>query len=402
MLFKDVIGQDKVKERLRNIVKDNRLSHALLFHGKEGSGALPLALAFSQYLVCEKLRPVLSPQFSSGGLFVEEIPAELVLPEDACGICPACVKAEALMHPDIHYTFPTIKRDSNDPPPISADWIKEWRSFVKAMPYGNLSDWLQSIKAENKQGNITSRECSEILNTLSLKSHESEYKIQIIWMAEFLEKEGNRLLKLIEEPPVKTLFILIAENLEKILPTIQSRTVLINIPLQDEEVIAAALVQRKGIAEDRARDIAAVVEGNFREALEMVENHETDWQELLREWLNLIYRYKQKPLLGFIDQMSKGGRDYIKQFFRHSLMILDMALQIKVMDPQNLKFREEDRVAAQKLEAMLSLSQMEAIIGELNNAIYYIERNANAKLLFHALSIKLHYIIKKNSLFLVN
>jgi len=399
MLFKDVTGHEGIKTKLRGLIKDNRLSHAMLFLGKEGSGALPLVLAFSQYLVCDKIRPALTQQ-PSPGLFGEQENIDILLPEEACGECSACIKSSQFIHPDIHFSFPVIKIDNE--PPISADWYKEWREFLKLSPYGNLSDWLQFIKAESKQPNITSRECQQILNNLSIKSHESVYKIQIIWMAEFLEKESNKLLKLIEEPPQNTVFFLIAENSEKILPTIKSRSLPINIPLPDDETIAGELVLRKKISEEKAREIASICEGNYREALLLVENSESDWQEIFREWLNRVYKYRQKPILDWIDSLTSGGREYQKQFLRHALLILEMALQLKTMNREDIRFREEDLLAAKRMEAMLTIAQIEAITREFNDALYYIERNANGKLLFHALSVKLHYIIKKNSLILVN
>jgi len=190
MSFSQVIGQTQAKQSLIELVQFNRLSHALLFLGHEGSGALPMALAFAQYVVCER---------TNGNS------------EDACGICPSCIKASQLVHPDIHFSYPVIPRKPGDKP-VSADYSSEWREFIAQYPYGNAYDWLQFIGAENKQGNITSQECNDIIHKLSLKSFESGYKILLMWMPEYLGNEGNKLLKLIEEPPAKTLFLLVAEN----------------------------------------------------------------------------------------------------------------------------------------------------------------------------------------------
>src|SRR6201985_1376823 len=264
MGFKSVIGQAQVKQHLIELVRLNRLSHALLFLGPEGSGALPMALAFAQYVVCERAKGDLG---------------------DACGICASCVKAGQLVHPDIHFSYPVIPKKAGDKP-VSTDYISEWREFIGQYPYGNAYDWLQFIGAENKQGNITAQECNDIIHKLSLKSFESGYKILIMWMPEYLGNEGNKLLKLIEEPPADTLFILVAENEALVLPTILSRCQLVKIPALDTTDIAEALVERARITPEQARQTASISEGNYREALQLLQHAGEDWQDLLREWLN--------------------------------------------------------------------------------------------------------------------
>ncbi len=234
--------------RLRSLAQNNRLSHALLFLGKEGSGALPLANAFAQYLVCEKasVRKERQAKAVAPSLFGEELsPADEdadMLREDSCGQCPSCLKASGSMHPDIHYSYPVVALAKGDKPPISADYASEWRSFISQYPYANAYDWLQSIGAENRQGNITARECSEIIHKLSFKSFESGFKILIMWMPEYLGDQGNKLLKLIEEPPDDTLFFFVAEQEAKILPTILSRTQLVRIPPIAPEAMVEAIV----------------------------------------------------------------------------------------------------------------------------------------------------------------
>ncbi len=205
MLFQNVIGQQQVKQQLIELVHQNRLSHALLFLAKEGSGALPLALAFAQFIVCEKVNSRSASTSSSPSLFGDDdVIVEEVLLTDSCGICSACTKSQQLVHPDIHYSYPVVTKKQGEKPK-STDYIQEWREFIKQLPYGNVYNWLQAINAENKQGNISSEECADIIRQLSLKSFESEYKILIMWMPEYLGKEGNKLLKLIEEPPPNTL-----------------------------------------------------------------------------------------------------------------------------------------------------------------------------------------------------
>ena len=404
MQFENIIGQKQTKEQLVQLVQNNRLSHALLFLGKEGSGALSLAMAFAQYIVCEKVNGKIKPVLEAS-LFGEpvDIVAEPLVFNDSCGICSACIKANKLMHPDIHYSHPIITKKPGEKP-ICTDFIKEWRDFYTTQPYGNVFDWLQFIKAENKQGNITAEECNDINRKISLKSFESEYKILIIWMPEYLTKNGNKLLKLIEEPPPNTLFMLVAENEELILPTIISRTQLVKIPLLTNAEIEGALEQNHELTTDKAKQIAALSEGNYREALQLLQQVEDDWQLILREWLNMLVKKNLAGQVKWIDEMSKQGREKQKQFLKYFTHLLEQAIRLRsipslviISDTVNT---EQD--FALRLNKLCSIPQQEAIINELDKASYYVERNANAKMLFHALSIKLYHIITNNSLILVN
>ena len=283
MQFSTVIGQEQTKQHLAEMVSQNRLSHALLFLGKEGSGALAMALAFSQYILCEKIKPAQKASLSEQepSLFGDGITTtpdsrlltqdlELTAP-DSCGICPSCQKARQLIHPDIHFTYPVITKKAGTAP-VSTDYITEWREFIKNNPYGNVYDWLQFIGAENKQGNITAAECSDIIRKLNLKSYEGGHKILVLWMPEYLEKEGNKLLKLIEEPPPDTLFILVAENESLILPTIISRCQLVKLAPLDTSAVSTALVERAKLLLEQARQIASVCDGNYREALQIIQS----------------------------------------------------------------------------------------------------------------------------------
>lgn len=404
MQFEKIIGQKDTKEHLVQMVKHNRLSHALLFLGKEGSGALPLAMAFAQYIVCEKVNGKPSAPAPGPSLFGDPEPApangQQETRNDSCGECPACQKAKQLIHPDIHFSYPVIAKKSGDKP-ISTDWIKEWREFASLHQYGNVFDWLQFINAENKQGNITAEECNDINRKISLKSFESEYKILIIWMPEYLTKNGNKLLKLIEEPPPNTLFVLVAENEEQILPTILSRTQLVKIPLLTNMEIEAALELRAGAKVEKARQISLLSEGNYREALHLLQHEDDDWQVILREWLNHIAKKNLAGQVKWIDDMSKQGREKQKQFLKYFTHLLEMAIRVQFIPP-NTESMNNELDFALRLNKLCGIGQQEAIIQELDKAGYYIERNANGKMLFHALSIKLHHIISNNSLILTN
>ena len=380
------------------MVQHNRLSHALLFLGKEGSGALQLALAFAQYIVCK-------PQIPEVDLFAAEPQTtnnkQQTKENDSCGLCPACKKANELIHPDIHFSYPVITKKPGEKP-ISTDFIKEWREFVNQNPYGNVYDWLQFIGAENKQGNITAHECNDIIRKLNLKSFESEYKILIMWMPEFLGKEGNKLLKLIEEPPPNTLFILVAENESLVLPTILSRTQLVKIPMLTNLEVEAALELNADVKIEKAMQIAALAEGNYREALQLLQHADDDWEVMLREWLNAVIRTGPVAQVKWIDETAKLGREKQKQFLRYFIHLLEDAIRLRVMEPSANQQPTTNNDFANRLNKLCNLGQQEAIITELDKASYYIERNANAKMLFHALSIRLYHIINNKSLILVN
>ena len=406
MQFENVIGQSATKKHLIDLVQHNRLSHALLFLGKEGSCSLAMALAFSQYIVCNSAK---NDKPKLAGLFEEEkiITPKVLEPLDSCGHCPSCIKAEQFIHPDIHFSFPVIPKKAGSPPPVSNDYMNEWRKFITSSPYGNVYDWLQFLGAENKQGNITADECNQINHKLSLKAFESRYKILIMWMPEFLGNAGNKLLKLIEEPPPDTLFIFVAEDENAILPTILSRTQLIKIPRLGNTEIEEALITNADTTPERAAQIAGVSEGNYREALLLSQHAEQDWQGLVREWLNVTLKNNTAAQLKWIDEISQLGREKQKQFIRYFIHLLGQALRMRFIDESgsghiDLHIPENEKDFALRLNKMCGIEAQEAIITELDKAIFYIERNAHAKMLFHALTIRLYHIIKDNSLILVN
>ncbi len=412
MQFKEIIGQIETKQHLIQMYKQNRLSHALLFLGKEGSGALSLARAFAQYIVCEKVNGKSDNNNQSGASLFGDEPVEEVVTEDitndSCGVCLACQKAAKLIHPDIHFSFPTITI-KKDRPTISNDLLVKWREFVQLHPYGNSYDWLQFIQAENKQGNINAAECNEINRMLSLKSFEAEYKILIMWMPELLGKEGNKLLKLIEEPPPNTLFLFVAQNEQLILQTILSRTQLIKIPSLSNSEIATALVNREGLENDKAIQIAGMSEGNYHEALNQLQHIEDNWEVVLRDWLNTILKTGPAAQVKWIEEIAKIGREKQKQFLRYFNHLLEQAIRIRVMGDsfQDVSSSlNENQIAindfAIKINRFCDIAQQEAIIKEIDTATYHIERNANAKILFHSLTIKLYHIIRNKSVILVS
>lgn len=400
MLFKDVVGQRPVKQQLIEMVAQNRLSHALLFLGREGSGALPLAMAFAQYI---SLLPSASVQEASS-LFGE--PGEEKLPSTADEADAwmqkqgSFSKAEGLVHPDIHYSYPVVTKKAGSPP-LSTDYITEWREFIHQLPYGTVYDWLQFIGAENKQGNITANECNDIIRKLNLKSFESGYKILVMWMPEYLGKEGNKLLKLIEEPPADTLFILVAESESGILSTILSRCQLVKIGAIETKAIEKRLIEKSNCSTEQAKLIANASEGNYREALQLLQHADEDFQSVLKEWLNATLKNQPIAQVKAIEEIARLGRERQKQFLKHFTHQIEQAVRLQVADErlkeillQSMSAPEQDFVT--RLNKAMSLEQKDALAEELDKAAYHIERNANAKILFHALTIKIFHIVRNN------
>ncbi|RZK65896.1 MAG: hypothetical protein EOO92_25830, partial [Pedobacter sp.] len=237
MQFKDVVGQEDIKVHLINTVKSDRISHAQLFLGPEGSGSLALAFAYAQFISCENKQET-----------------------DSCGECASCRKYQKLIHPDLHFSYPFFAKHKED---TALTFIEEWRKAFLANPYLSLDEWREQLSADNKQANINIAECHSIIQKLSLKPFESEYKVLIMWLPEFLEKEGNSLLKIIEEPSHKTLFLLVAQNQDQLLNTILSRTQIVKVPKQKNQDVCEFLTTKHQVSEDKAKQIAYLSNGNL-------------------------------------------------------------------------------------------------------------------------------------------
>jgi len=397
MLLSDVIGQEKLKQQLVDMVQHQRLSHAMLFVGPEGSGALPLAIAFAQYIVSMPNATDSVPDLFGGPAAVAAAPAAVLSPSEIATL-PSYHRASQLMHPDLHFSFPAITEKPGQKN-ISANFIEEWREFINGYPYGNVFDWLQFIKAENKQGNISADECSEIIKKLSFKSFESTYKVLVMWMPEYLGKEGNKLLKLIEEPPDNTIFILVAGSEENILPTIQSRCQMIRVPRLSKVEIETALIEKGRIEAGKAAQVALMADGNYREALHLLQHSDADFLSQIREWLNAILKNGPVAQMKWVDDMSKMGREPQKQFLKYFNHLLEQSIRLKILGA-DLPLDPDLKDFALRINKIAGVGQMEAMIEELDKAVYYIERNANAKMLFMAMGIKFYHIIQNKSLIL--
>lgn len=377
MQFKDIIGQYPVKEKLINSVKENRVSHAQLFLGPEGSGKLALALAYAQYISCTDKKT-----------------------DDSCGVCNSCIKYNKLIHPDLHFFFPSAPT-KKIAKPLSKLFIAEWREFViKNNFYVALEDWLEFIGVENKQGIINAQDCNEIIKTLSLKSFESEYKIVIIYMAEKLfHAAAPKLLKILEEPPDKTLFILICENHDQVINTILSRTQLIKISKHSDKDLIHCLQKIHGLEENEASKIAKIANGNYSEALRIIDNiEETDFNfEKFRDWMRLCYAADYATIISWIDDMSKAtvGRERLKRFFYYALKATRNCLLINNTETEHLlKLTQEETVFFKKFSPFINSKNVFFIVEEFNKTIFYIERNLNPKIVLMDVSFNLIKLLK--------
>lgn len=370
MLFKDVIGQHEIKQHLLEIGKSGNIPHSQLFLSQPGAGGLALALAFTQYFVCENKQE-----------------------DDSCGVCGACVKSQKLIHPDIHYTYPIIAKKPSPHPSLSTDYILEWRKEITKNPYVNELEWLQSIGAENKQGNITADEARNILKGLSLTTFEAAYKIQIIWMAEALSKEGNILLKLLEEPPANTILILVAENQEEILPTILSRCQLVKINKIDDESVARALL-KKGVPQSNTQHIAYLADGNFNEALKLIDSETHENTRILTQWLDYSINLKAGELLKWTEENGKTGRENLKSFLEYSTHIFREALMMLHVKNYNARLATDELNLATRINKFLTYKKLEKLLDLINRKHYEIERNVSPKMVLMDMSLKMNKIIR--------
>ena len=349
------------------MVHSGRLPHAILFLGPEGSGHLPMALALTRYILCSERTS-----------------------EEACGHCPNCLKTERYIHPDWHFSFPTVGTNG-----VSEQFMSEWREALAQSPYLNVNQWLQRIGTENQQGNITKEECVQIVRKLSLKSFEGNFKILTMWMPEYLGKEGNRLLKMIEEPPDETIFILVAENQDLILNTILSRCQLVAFPPLTDETVQEGLISQLGLESSRAQAIAQLANGNYSEALALSAEMESDHAVRFLEWLRQCYRGNGATLVPWVEDFAKLGRESQKHFFRYGLHFLREFLALKLSGAPMIRLRPVELETAQKLSSVLSYEQIEPIVNLFNDCIYYIERNANQKVVLLDSSIQMHRFMKQ-------
>ncbi|MDD3004306.1 DNA polymerase III subunit delta' [Flavobacterium sp.] len=380
MHFSEIIGQEHLKNHLIKSADAGRIPHAQLFIGAEGTGTLPMAIAYAQHILCKN-------------------------PDTSSDYDQSCVlKFNSLSHPDLHFVYPTVTTSTVKTKPKSVDYLLEWRDFLKQNLYGSLFDWLNFLEAGNKQGEIRVDDAQEIVKLLALKSFEGGYKIMIIWMADKMNiSASNKLLKLLEEPTDKTLFILIAENEEDILQTILSRCQILHFNALDENSIAEKLYNDFNIEQRDAKKIAHHAQGNFNKALKLInaDGEELIFEEWFVEWVRAAFRAKGNAsaindLLLWSEKIAALGRETQKKFldfciemFRQALLLNYQTTSLVYMEPKVAKFKLEN------FAPFVNGNNIDAIFTELSDAIYHIERNGNAKIILTDLSIKLTRLIHK-------
>lgn len=373
MFFRQVIGHTSLKKKMIRAVTDDRISHAQLFLGAEGTGALPLALAYACYISCTGEKD-----------------------EDSCGTCPSCLKYQKLIHPDLHFIFPIIKPEGTKRA-ISDNYIHQWREAVLSNPYLTLNQWYEALEAENKQGSIFVDDSDEILRKLSLKTYESEYKVVIIWMAEKMNVQaGNKLLKILEEPPTKTLFLLVTENTSSMLPTILSRVQILKIGRIETRDLYESLLSRHSMEESKAAEIAKLAEGNLVRALELSQAENTNANlEKFIPLMRLSFANDFTSLVGWVDEMSKLGREKQKEFLLYSLRVLRENFIMNLEAQQLNRFSEAEKEFSLKFSRFIHKGNVADISEEFNKAHYHIESNGNDRLIFLDLAIQISRLIKR-------
>ncbi|WP_100613681.1 DNA polymerase III subunit [Confluentibacter citreus] len=380
MLFEDILGQEHIKNHLKQSVENGRIPHAQLFVGNEGCGTLPMAIAYAQSILCANKS--------------EEN-------KDDC-----IAKFKNISHPDLHFAFPVTTSDKAKSHPISSNYLEEWRQLIKEQPYGNLFDWYNLLGVDNKQGQIGVDEAQDIVKSLSLKAYEGGYKVMIIWMAEKMNTAcANKLLKLIEEPPSKTVFILITEDEEQIINTIKSRCQILQFPPLAENIIVDALIKNYGVDLSVATKIAHQSNGNYNKACDLVyqDSEDLQFEEWFIFWIRSAFKAKGNKaaihdLILWSDTISKTGRETQKQFlnycldfFRQALLLNYKAQELIYLQPKTESFKLE------KFAPFVHGNNILEISDELQDAIYHIERNGNSKIILTDLSIKLTRLLHKNA-----
>ena len=375
MQFKQVIGQSAIKQRLIASVRDNHVSHAQLFLGPAGSGKLPLALAYAQYILCPNRTET-----------------------DSCGVCPTCQKMQKLVHPDLHFVVPTAATKKIKSNPESDLFMEEWREYViQNQGYVDTSSWYSFLDVENKQCYMSVRDAASLLRKLNMKSYEGEYKIAIIWMAEKMRVDtANKLLKLLEEPPEKTVFLLIAEDGEELLATIKSRTALVKIPALDTASIEMALQQRFGCDPQQAHNAAMISEGNWLVASQSFKDFEDHkfFFTTFQQWMRLCFKAAYSELIDFSANIKTIGREKQKELLDYGLRIVRNSLLFNNNLAKIVMLPDEEKTFNSKFAPFINPSNLAEIAELLDEAIRHIERNGNAQIIFTDVGFKMIGLLK--------
>jgi len=382
MLFKDILGLTHIKKHLTSSADAGRIPHAQMFVGPEGCGTLSMALAYMQYIVCGNQNGENSGDNS------------------ACNL-----KFNSLTHPDLHFAYPVANSSKVKSHAVANHYVEEWRQFVQEQPYGNLFDWYRCIGIEKKQGQIGVDEASEIVKKLTLKSYEGGYKVMLIWMAEKINNAAaNKLLKLIEEPPEKTVFILVTEDEEQIIQTIRSRCQILHFPPLAEEAISSGLVS-EGLSSEEAQRLAHEANGNYNKALDLMNNDSEDlvFEKWFVQWVRSAFKAKGNKgaiheLILWSEEVAKTGRETQKKFLQYCMTVMRQAMLVN-FNVKELAFMKihVDGFNLEKFAPFIHENNILSIVSELENAMYHIERNGNSKIILTDLSIKLTRLLHKKA-----
>ena len=373
VFFKDIIGQKGVIEQLRRSVDDNRLAHALLITGPRGNGKLAIAVALANYLLCGK---------GAG---------------DACGVCPACVKLDKFIHSDLHFVFPVKKKKSSNDNPVSDDYIAEWREMLLKGAYFSYDDWLAKLDLENQQPMIYERESAEILHKLSMQSREGGWKVVIIWLPEKMKEVGsNKLLKIIEEPPKDTLFLLVSEEPDKIIATIQSRTQRVEVPRIAQEDMENALQTRLGLSFDDAKMIAQQSGGNWEQAEELISLSEDKarYLELFMQLMRVAYARNIRDMKAWSEQVAALGRERQKRLLDYCQRMIRENFIMNFKENSMNYMSQAERNFSVRFSPFVNERNIFGIMEELSEAQRHIEQNVNAKMVFFDMSLRMIVWIK--------
>jgi len=385
MFYSDIPGQEAVKEKLLQSVANQRISHTQLFLGPEGAGGLALAIAYARYVHCRNRTP-----------------------EDACGSCSSCVKYRKLVHPDLHFVFPVAKIKKDDKEPLTNEFIADWRkAILQYKGIFSFEEWAQFTGFEDKKAQIFTKECEEINRRLSYKTLEAEYKIMIIWLIEKIyHAAAPKLLKVLEEPPDKTLFILVSENQELILPTILSRTQLVKIRRFTDRDIRESLVTEQKLGGEHAAQLALLAEGNLVAARQMAAENESffNYFTTFRDWMRYCFKYNYNPnpadtrnapiITEILPAFEKLGPERQKQFLLFGLRLLRSCLLVKLKGQELVNLTGEELDFAAKFSAFVGPDNISRYNEAVQNAIASLERNGKPSIVFTALSVKFTYILR--------
>lgn len=370
MLFKNIVGQGPVKTKLLNMLHDGRVPHALMFTGPEGSGNLPAAFAFIQYLFCQNKQS-----------------------NDSCGVCPSCLKVSKLIHPDLHLVFPIPLSKSVR---TSNDLLPEFRAQFIETPYLTIHDWFDRLSAENKQPTIPTDEANDILKKLSYTSYEGGYKIMVIWQPEKMNaSSANKLLKILEEPPEQTLFLLVCNHPEQLLATIISRVQQIQFYKIETEDITKGLMEQFECQPQAAKQAAMLSDGSFREAQLLLQHLDggTEYLQNFRTFMLIALKFDAIKAVSWVDENSRIGREKQKQFLQYGLEIFRDCLMFNFGSVDLVRHSGEEKEFITKFARFVNQRNYERLLEEFNSAFYHVERNANPKILFMDLIMKTNEFI---------